>query len=196
MVITKIQSLIFTMTRTTNSKKLASRRALTAMSVVIVIASVVMITVWQIPQAIAASLEQIKVSREISAPVDQVWNIVSDIDNETKYWSTSKNIKNINKTDNIIEREVTVRAGPQDAKTHQFVTVNPEQMLIQTNITEGPVTGSKVIMLTPLSDNKTKVDVLWNLDLSSIPTLVRGFAKDNFIKTTEEALGKIAQAAQ
>jgi uncharacterized protein YndB with AHSA1/START domain len=141
-------------------------------------------------------LEQIKVSREISTPVDQVWNIVSDIDNETKYWSTSKNIKNIKKTDDIIEREVTVRAGPQDAKTHQFVTVNPEQMLIQTNITEGPVTGSKVITLTPLSDNITKVDVLWNLDLSSIPTLVRGFAKDNFMKTTEEALGKISQAAQ
>ena len=184
------------MTRTTNSKKLASRKALTTTSVVIVIASVVMTSVWEIPQAIAASLEQIKVSREISAPVDQVWNIVSDVDNETKYWSTSKNIKNINKTDNIIEREVTVRAGPQDAKTHQFVTVNPEQMLIQTNITEGPVTGTKVITLTPLSDNKTKVDVLWNLDLSSIPSLVRGFAKDNFMKTTEEALGKIAQAAQ
>jgi uncharacterized protein YndB with AHSA1/START domain len=184
------------MTRTTNSKKSVSRKVLTTMSAVIVIASVVMTIVWQIPQAIATSLEQIKVSREISVPVDQVWNIVSDIDNETKYWSTSKNIKNINKTDNIIEREVTVRAGPQDVKTHQFVTVNPEQMLIQTNITEGPATGTKVITLTPLSDNKTKVDVLWNLDLSSIPTLVRGFAKDNFMKTTEEALGKIAQAAQ
>jgi uncharacterized protein YndB with AHSA1/START domain len=184
------------MIRTTNSKKLVSRKALTAMSAVIVIASVVMTTAWQIPQAMATSLEQIKVTRKISAPVDQVWNIVSDVDNETKYWSTSKNIKNINKTDNIIEREVTVRAGPQDAKTHQFVTVNPEQMLIQTNITEGPVTGTKVITLTPLSDNKTKVDVLWNLDLSSIPTLIRGFAKDNFMKTTEEAFGKIAQAAQ
>jgi uncharacterized protein YndB with AHSA1/START domain len=184
------------MTRTTNSKKLVSSKLLTAMSLVIVIASVFMTSVWETPQAIASSLEQIKVSRKISAPVDQVWNIVSDIDNETKYWSTSKNIKNINKTDDIIEREVTVRAGPQDEKTHQFVTVNPAQMLIQTNITEGPVTGSKVITLTPLSDNKTKADVLWNLDLSSIPTLVRGFAKDTFMKTTEEALGKIAQAAQ
>jgi hypothetical protein len=81
------------------------------------------------------------------------------VDNKTKYWPTYKTIKNINKTDNIIEREVIVKAGTLDAKTHQFVTVNPEQMLIQTNITEGPVTGSKVISLTPLSDNKTKVDV-------------------------------------
>jgi hypothetical protein len=74
--------------------------------------------------------------------------------------------------------------------------VNPELRLIQTNITEGPVTGSRVITLTPLYDNITKVDVLWNLDLSNIPTLVRGFTKDNFMKTTEEALGRIAQAEE
>jgi hypothetical protein len=74
--------------------------------------------------------------------------------------------------------------------------VNPELRLIQTNITEGPVTGSKVITLIPLSDNITKVEVLWDLDLSSIPALVRGFAKDNFMKTTEEALGKIAQVVE
>jgi hypothetical protein len=185
------------MTRTTNSKKLVSIKALTTMSVVIIIDSVVMITVWQIPQAIAASLEQIKVSREISAPVDQVWNIVSDIDNETKYWSTSKNIKNINKTDNIIEREVTITAGPQVAKTHQFVTVNPELRLIQINITEGPVTGTRVHILSPSSDsNAKKIDVLWNIDMSSIPAIVRGFAKDSFMKTTEEALNRIEQIAE
>jgi uncharacterized protein YndB with AHSA1/START domain len=156
-----------------------------------------MTTAWQIPQAIATSLEEIKVSREISAPVDQVWNIVSDVDNETKYWPTYKTIKNIHKTDNIIEREVIVKAGPQDAKTHQFVTVNPEQMLIQTNITEGPVTGSRVLTLSPSSDiNATKIDVLWNMDMSGIPALVRGFAKDNFMKTTEEALNRIAQTVE
>jgi ribosome-associated toxin RatA of RatAB toxin-antitoxin module len=184
------------MTRTINIKKIVNSKALTTMSAAIAIASVVMTTAWQIPPAIATSLEEIKVSHEISAPVDQIWNIVSDIDNEPKYWPTSKNIRIINKTDNIIEREVIVRADPQDTKTHQFVTVNPELRLIQTNITEGPVTGSRVITLTPLYDNITKVDVLWNLDLSNIPTLVRGFTKDNFMKTTEEALGRIAQAAE
>jgi ribosome-associated toxin RatA of RatAB toxin-antitoxin module len=185
------------MTRTTNSKKLVSIKALTTMSAIIVIASVVMITVWQIPKSIAASLEQLRVSHKISAPVDQVWNIVSDVDNDAKYWSTFKNIKNINKTDNIIEREVTITAGLQDAKTHQFVTVNPELRLIQTNITEGPVTGTRVLVLSPSSDsNATKIDVLWNIDMSSIPAIVRGFAKDSFMKTTEEALNRIAQIAE
>jgi uncharacterized membrane protein len=67
------------MTRTTNIKKIVSGKTLTAISVAIAIASVVMTTASQIPQAISTSLEEIKVSREISAPVDQVWNIVSDV---------------------------------------------------------------------------------------------------------------------
>jgi uncharacterized protein YndB with AHSA1/START domain len=185
------------MTRTINIKKIVSSKALTTMLVTIGIASVVMTTVWQILQATATSLEEIKVSREISAPVDQIWNIVSDVDNETKYWTTYKTIKNINKINNIIEREVTVTAGPQNAKTHQFVTVNPEQMVIQTNITEGPVTGSRVLTLSPSSDiNATKIDVLWNIDMSGIPVIVKGLAKDNFMKTTEEALNRIAQTVE
>jgi hypothetical protein len=68
------------MTRTTNVKKIVSRKALPAISVAIAIASVVMTTTaWQIPQVIATSLEEIKVSREISAPVYQIWNIISDV---------------------------------------------------------------------------------------------------------------------
>lgn len=188
------------MKRPTNIKKIVSTKSLTTMSMAIVIASVVVMTaVSQISPAKAASLEEIKVSREISAPVDKVWKIVSDIDNDTKYWSTFKTIKNINKTGNTMEREVTITAVLQgDAKTHQFVTVNPEQRVIQTNITEGPVTGSRALSLSPSPENTTttKIDTLWNIDMSGIPVIARGFAKDGITKTTEEALGKIAQAAE
>jgi hypothetical protein len=61
--------------------------------------------------------EQIKVSREISAPIDQVWNIVSNIDEETKYWPIIKDIKNINKTNNMVDREVTIGVGPTPSWT-------------------------------------------------------------------------------
>jgi hypothetical protein len=48
--------------------------------VAIAIASVVMTTTaWQIPQAIATSLEEINVRHEISAPIYQIWNIISDV---------------------------------------------------------------------------------------------------------------------
>jgi uncharacterized protein YndB with AHSA1/START domain len=184
---------------TTKTKKHVSEKMLSAAVVITIMASVVL-AVWQIPAATASSLEEISVSREISAPVDQVWRIVSDIDNETKYWPTFKAIKNINKTDNTTEREVTIAAGPQgDTKTHQFVTVNPEQFEVETNITEGPVTGSRILTLSPSTGNNTtitKIDAVWEVDLSGIPLLGRGFAKDGITGTTEEALGKIAQAVE
>jgi uncharacterized protein YndB with AHSA1/START domain len=164
------------------------------------LASIVMATIWQIPQAAATSLEEIRAAREIPSPIDQVWNVVSDIDNETRYWSTFKAIKNINTvpinmTSNTTEREVTIEAGPfGDTVTHQFVTVNPEQFVIKTNITEGPVTGTRTLTLTASSSstNATKIDVLWNVDLSGIPPFGRGFAKDGILRTTEESLTNIA----
>ena len=86
------------MSRTINVKKYTIRKTVTILFAVITIVSTVITTIWQIPQATATSLEEIKVSREISAPVDQVWNTVSDVDNETQYWPTTKSIRNINKT--------------------------------------------------------------------------------------------------
>jgi hypothetical protein len=47
--------------------------------------------------------------------------------------------------------------------------------------------------LNPSSNtNATKIDVLWNVDLSGIPIFGRGFAKDGIMRTTEEALSNIA----
>ena len=190
-----------TMKRMTKVEKYTSRKILTTITVVtIAIASVVMTSAWQIPQATASSLEEIKASREISSPIDQVWNVVSDLDNETKYWSTFKTIKNINMTAinmtaNTTEREVTLVTGPLgETVTHQFVTVNPEQFVVETNITEGPVTGTRILTLSPSSSNTnaTRIDVLWNVDMSGIPIFGRGFAKDGIMRTTEEALSNIA----
>ncbi len=189
------------MKRTTNVKKYTGRKISASITVVVAIAivSIVTTSVWQIPQATASSLEEIKVSREIYAPMDQVWNVVSDIDNETKYWSTFRAIKNIdmtaiNMTANTTEREVTLATGPLgETITHQFVTVNSEQFVVETNITEGPVTGTRVLTLSPSSNaNATRIDVFWNVDMSGIPIFGRGFAKDGIMRTTEEALNNIA----
>ena len=188
----------------TNVKKYTSRKktstAITVVAAIAIASSVLMTSVWQIPQATASSLEEIRASREISAPIDQVWNVVSDVDNETKYWPTFKAIKNINMTAinmtaNTTEREVTLVAGPLgETITHQFVTVNSEQFVVETNITEGPVIGTRVLTLSPSSSNinATKIDVFWNVDLSGIPIFGRGFAKDGIMRTTEEALSNIA----
>jgi uncharacterized protein YndB with AHSA1/START domain len=184
------------MKKMTNIRKYASKKALASFSVVLISAFISMTTVWQIPTALATSLEEIKVTREVPAPIERVWNIVSDIDNEAKYWSIIKNITNINKTDTITEREVTVQAGPGgEARTHQIVAVDPDQFVVKMNITEGPITGSRLITLTPENNTTTRIDAVWEIDLSEIPLLGKGFAKDSFQKTTEDALSNIAAAA-
>src|ERR687892_1105587 len=185
-------------------EKNTSTKTYTIITVVaLAVASAVMTSVWQIPQATASSLEEIKASSEISAPIDQVWNVVSDVDNETKYWPTFKAIKNINMTAinmtaNTTEREVTLVTGPLgETITHQFVTVNSEQFVVETNITKGPVTGTRVLTLSPSSNtNATQIDVFWNVDMSGIPIFGRGFAKDGIMRTTEEALSNIEAAVE
>lgn len=188
------------MKRLTNMRRPKSGKALITLLVPMTIATFVVMTaigVLQMSQT-AVALEEVKVSREISAPIDKVWNIVSNVDNETKYWPTFKAIKNVNEADNTTEREVTITAGPLgDQNTHQFVTVNPEQFQVQTNITEGPFTGTRLLTLSPSENNAiTMANVVWQMDLSGIPVIGQGFAKDGIKQTTEAALGNIAEEAE
>jgi hypothetical protein len=69
-------------------------------------------------------------------------------------------------------------------------------MKIQTNLTEGLVTGTRILQLNPISDNKTRIYSGWDIDLSGIPIIDRGFAENGIRQTTDEALSRIAQAAQ
>jgi hypothetical protein len=146
-----------------------------------------------LPHVFATS---INVTQDISAPTNKVWGIISNVDNEPQYWSTFKEINNINKTDNITERQVIISAGPQNNTSHQIVTVYPDQMKIQTNLTEGLVTGSRILELETLSANKSRLNAVWDIDLSGIPIIGRGFAENGIKQTTEEALKRIAQAAE
>ena len=50
----------------------------------------------------------IKVEIEIDASVEKVWNVVSDIDNEPKFWKGTKEVRNLSKEEIMIKREITI----------------------------------------------------------------------------------------
>ena len=50
----------------------------------------------------------IQVEVEINASIEKVWDIVSDIDNEPKFWKGTKEVRNISKEGNTINREVII----------------------------------------------------------------------------------------
>ncbi len=134
----------------------------------------------------------VNISREINAPLDKVWSIISDVDNEAQYWHGTKSVRNISKNGNVIQREVVIAF--KDSKTLQTVTINPKTS-IETKITDGPITGSRVVTLNAAGSG-TKVDVVWEFKLGGFLGMFGGMVKKHIGKGTEQALERIAKAVE
>ena len=128
----------------------------------------------------------------MAAPLDRVWDIVADIDNEPRYWHGTKTVKNISRSGNTIEREVTLAF--KDAKCRQTVVLNPKRS-VEIAITEGPLKGTKVVTLSPRGNN-TKIDVVWDIKLAGFLGMFTGMVKKHIAEGTEEALERIAKAVE
>jgi ribosome-associated toxin RatA of RatAB toxin-antitoxin module len=135
----------------------------------------------------------INTSREISASLDRIWNIIADVDNEPKYWHGTKTVKNISRDNNRIEREVTIAF--KDSRCRQTVLLNPNKS-VEIIITEGLIKGTKTVMLHPLDNRKTRIDVVWKIKLTGFLSVFSGMVKGHISKGTDEALVRIAEAAE
>ena len=134
----------------------------------------------------------ISASREVSAPSDKVWDIVADVDNEPQYWHGTKTVKNIRKSGNTIEREVTIAF--KDSKCRQTVVLNPKKS-VEIAITDGPLKGTKTVTLSP-SGERTRIDVVWDIKLVGFLGMFTGMVKKHIAEGTEEALARIAKAVE
>lgn len=137
-----------------------------------------------------AALDQIHSSRQVSASIDKVWNTIASLTIDP-IWNQVDSMKVIKKTGSTIDADTTV--GPQNANAQEIITFFPKYSVI-TNITHGPITGSRVVTLSPLAGDSTNLDVLWNIAMSGIPFFAKGFAKDGFTMATEQALDRLTQA--
>ncbi|MHB8602774.1 MAG: type II toxin-antitoxin system RatA family toxin [Nitrosotalea sp.] len=135
---------------------------------------------------------QIQASVQIDAPVDKVWNIVSDLDSEPKFWRGTKEIRNISKDGNTITREVTIAF--KDSKCMQTVTMHPKEK-IQIQFTKGVIEGTKTLTLAQ-QDNKTRLEVLWDMKLTGMMGMFTGMIKKHIQSGSEQALESIKQEAQ
>jgi len=132
-------------------------------------------------------MAKIETSAEIDASVEKVWDVVSDLDNEPKFWKGTKQVRNISKEDNFIKREVTIAF--RDQKCLQEVTLQPKQK-IEAKFTEGIIDGTKVITLVP-ENSKTRLDVVWDIKLSGMMGMFTGMIKKHIKNGTEQALQNI-----
>jgi ribosome-associated toxin RatA of RatAB toxin-antitoxin module len=135
----------------------------------------------------------ISASRNVSAPLDRIWDIVADVDNEPQYWHGTKTVKNIGKTGNKIDREVTIVF--KDSKCRETVMLNPKKS-IEIMMTDGPIKGTKVVTLSQLDSLNTRIDVVWNIKLAGFLGMFTSMVKKHIAEGTEDALVRIEKAAE
>ncbi|HZS74702.1 MAG TPA: SRPBCC family protein [Candidatus Nitrosotalea sp.] len=135
---------------------------------------------------------QIQAAVEIDAPIDKVWNIISDLDSEPKFWKGTKAVRNISKDGNTITREVTIAF--KDSKCMQTVTLYPKEK-VQIQFTKGVIEGTKTLTLVQ-NDNKTRLDVLWDMKLTGMMGMFTGMIKKHIQSGSEQALDSIRQESQ
>ena len=131
----------------------------------------------------------ITASVEISAPIDKVWEIVSDLDNEPKFWKGTKEVQNISKNENTIERQITIAF--RDQKCMQKITLYPKEK-IEAVFTKGIIKGSKTINLNS-KDDKTILEAKWDIKLSGMMGMFTGIVKKHIQSGTEQALQSIKE---
>lgn len=134
----------------------------------------------------------IEASVIINAPADKVWDLVSDIDNEPRFWKGTKSIRNISKEGNVVTREVTIAF--KDSKCMQTVTLYPKEKIVG-RFTEGILNGTKTIRLVP-QESQTKLEAVWDIKLSGMMGMFTGMVKKHIKSGTEQALQAIKQEAE
>ena len=134
----------------------------------------------------------IESSVTINAPADKVWDLVSDIDNEPKFWKGTKSIRNISKEGNTVVREVTIAF--KDSKCMQTVTFHPKERIVG-QFTEGILNGTKTVRLVP-QESQTKLEAVWDIKLSGMMGMFTGMVKKHIRSGTEQALQAIKQEVE
>ncbi|ABX12492.1 type II toxin-antitoxin system RatA family toxin [Nitrosopumilus maritimus] len=131
----------------------------------------------------------IEVKVKINAPVEKVWTVVSDIDNEPKFWKGTKEVRNISKNENTINREITIAF--RDQKCMQEVTIDPMKQ-IHAKFTKGIINGEKIVSVIPEGD-ETTLQTVWDVKLTGMMSMFTGMIKNHIKSGTEQAMQSIKE---
>ena len=131
----------------------------------------------------------IVVQTEINATLEKVWKIISDIDNEPKFWKGTKEVKTLSTEGNTIKREITIAF--RDQKCLQEIQLKPKES-IRAKFTKGILNGTKVITLIP-KNNSVLIETSWDIKLSGMMNMFTAVIKNHIKSGTEQALKSIKE---
>ena len=92
-----------------------------------------------------------------------------------------------------MEREVVIAFKNSVCK--EIVTIEPMKS-VTTDITEGPLIGRKIVVITADGEKASVVDVEWDIRLSGFMGLFSKMVKKHILEGTNDALDRISKAAE
>ena len=132
-------------------------------------------------------------SIEIASSKDAVWKIISDLDNEPEYWYGTREVRNISKEGNVINREIT-----QNFRNHkilQKVTIHQGDY-VEIQYLKGLTQGVKTISIETKDANRQNLRVIWDAHFTGIFWLLTPWLKKHSERGTLGALDRIKSAAE
>ena len=137
-------------------------------------------------------MAEIHASVDVNVRIDKVWDVISDLDNEPKFWKGTKEIRNISSSENKINREITIAF--RDQKCMQEVTIFPKQK-IEAKFTKGIIKGEKILNLKETEDG-CSLEAVWKIKLSGMMGMFTGMITKHIQSGTEQALQAIKQEVE
>ena len=131
----------------------------------------------------------IVVKAEVNSTVEKVWEVISDIDNEPRFWKGTKEVKTLSKEGDVIKREITIAF--RDQKCLQEIQLKPKEE-IKAKFTKGILDGTKIITLTP-KNNTVILETTWDIKLSGKMNMFTAIIKNHIKSGTEQAMKSIKE---
>ena len=131
-------------------------------------------------------------SIDINASIEKVWNIITDLDNEPKFWKGTKESRTISKDGNVVVREIIIAF--RDSKCMQKITLYPKEK-IYAEFTDGILKGSKTLNLKS-KENSLWLEVEWDIKMTGLAGMFTGMIKRHVKGGTEQALELIKLEAE
>jgi ribosome-associated toxin RatA of RatAB toxin-antitoxin module len=138
-------------------------------------------------------MAEIKASVKINSTQEKIWDVISDIDNEPKFWKGTKEVRNISKDGNQVSREITIAF--RDQKCMQEVTIVPKET-IKAVFTKGVIVGEKTLTLRDAVDDSCELEAIWDVKLSGKMGLFTGIIKKHINSGTKQALQAIKEEVE
>ena len=134
----------------------------------------------------------IDTSIEINASIDKVWDIISDLDAEPKFWKGTKETRIISRDGNLITREIVIAF--RDSKCMQKITLEPKEK-IHAEFTEGIIKGSKTLNLKS-KDSVSVLEANRDIKMGGLAGMFTGMIKKHIRSGTEQAIESIKKQAE